>query len=252
MDTLGDPYCPPRNSDETWIENGLHYRNTIPDEAELLLATQSGALDLRDYQQWVEFGWKTPIGSLESSARLAKKMNEEMSELMLAQLEHEQSPSEITSEHVLEEAGDVAWVLTAIASNGGEGITRMTRIARHPGEESQEPFTLNDLILAPIPRCEIPELKSAPLISRLKIEALTYALEGFEHHLIAAQVPLEQPKLATWGAQYADKYPYLMALLHNILSEIGLSLNQAIARNIDKISHRRITNTLDKTDPGRS
>ena len=247
------PYRPPRKSDSTWIEGELYYRDSVPEEAEILQAARDGTLDLRIYQQWVEFGWKTPIGSLDSAARFAKKMNEEITELIDAYLEYTTSPDEITRQHLLEEAGDVAWVLTAIASNGGEGITRMTRLALCPGKENEDSFILNDMVNTPIPPCDdMPELNSAHPLLRLRAETLVYAIEGFKHHLLDARVPLEQYELATWGAQYAYKYPYLIAQLHAVLRELGLSLNEAIAGNISKISDRRIANTLDKSDPGRS
>ena len=38
------PYRPPRKSDSTWIEGELYYRDSVPEEAEILQALQDEAL----------------------------------------------------------------------------------------------------------------------------------------------------------------------------------------------------------------
>lgn len=253
MKTLhGEDYLPPRPWDTPWTDNGLHYRDAIPDEALLLERAMDGTLDLKDYQQWVEAGWKTPFGTQESADRLLDKLQEELVELIKAHKEHQDAPGEATREHLAEEAGDVMWVLTAIASNGGMVISTMAQFALPPGSEARENPTLD--AISQISHGESPVLpdlgQESPLV-RLVMESMDYGLKGQLHNEARVASPMKLHEDNLFGLAYAQHYPHLLAQLGTILKESDLSLRDAVANNIQKLPLRRTTNTLDKTDPGR-
>jgi len=254
MKTLhGEGYLPPRPWDEVTKQGGLYYRDTIPDETKLLERAIDGTLDFRDYQQWVEAGWKTPFCTLESANRLSEKLQEELIELIGAHKEYQDTPNDATGEHLAEEAGDVMWVLTAIASNGGMVVSTMTQSALPPGSEAREKPTLDAIDQvshgdSPV----LPDLESEQPFVRLIMEAMDYGLKGQLHNEAKVTYSLSSTDDNLFGLAYVQHYPHLLAQLGSILSESGLSLRDAAANNIRKLRLRRISNTIDKTDPGRA
>lgn len=109
-------YTVPRERD------GLFYRSDLPidyDELGKRLIEYPYEASIQDYQYWTEAGWKTPQGSYDSVDRLANKIVEEQSELAKAMYEADRANDDnlpLAREHILEEAGDVLWVTTSLAS----------------------------------------------------------------------------------------------------------------------------------------
>lgn len=100
---------------EPRVRDGLFYRSDLEMDLGQLainLIEHPFEASVQDYQYWSEAGWKTPHGSYDSVERFANKLVEEQAELTLAVFEDLRT----TRDHVLEEAGDVLWVTTALAS----------------------------------------------------------------------------------------------------------------------------------------
>lgn len=253
MNTLhGDGYLPPRPWDTPHEAKGLHYRDTITDEKTLIAAAKDGTLDLNDYQRWVEYGWKTPFRSLESAERFGFKLVEELKEFSDAYELYSKDPREETRQALTTEAGDIAWILTAVSSNAGAVAATATQTALPPYHNDQSNPSIGTLGTIPIRQSDqFPATNTVALITRLKAEALSYGTRHLIHHVHAPLGSLELHDFANIGMSYAMEYPHLMTLLDRILFDCGTSIRDAVADNIAKISHRRITNTLDKTDPGR-
>ena len=103
-------------------------------------SSQSGLLPLSTYQDWVELDWKTPHGSYDSAKRFGDKLfQEEMMTEASPELEAF-NPSLYTSNsgdtsNLQGELGDILWLTTALASNGGVDISEAVRKELHAHDE---------------------------------------------------------------------------------------------------------------------
>lgn len=116
---LLDTMHPPQEID------GLYYRTDfLSDETTVnRLITNPSTCQLKDYQAWVEIGWKTPQGTTVAVERFGDKLLEEQQELLeaLKELENSEDPEGAKSK-VISELGDVLWTAVAIGSNSSADL----------------------------------------------------------------------------------------------------------------------------------
>jgi len=104
------------------LRNGLYYRTRVfPELVTLVDACQRGQmsydeLPLDALQSWNETGWKEPHVSHEAVVRFGAKITEEATEVIDAADEYFETQD---SAHLVEELGDYQWTATALIGNAG-------------------------------------------------------------------------------------------------------------------------------------
>lgn len=137
-----DLHIGPRRRDELSYFDGKFYQPDTPDETQRRRNVVAPYLDapldantpfhpgymtLDTYQDWVELDWKVPHGSYDAVERFGAKLWEEgwdeaVEEIHAACDAYQNGESVPNREHLVEELGDVYWVVTALASNAGVSI----------------------------------------------------------------------------------------------------------------------------------
>lgn len=107
-------------------DNGMHSRRDV-DQAflaatELLLLENPAVVGLSHWQLWGQGSWKKPHGSYEAAERFGGKLREEYDELF-ANLPTSSTPINPEDKRkICDEAGDVAWCVIGLVSNGSGNI----------------------------------------------------------------------------------------------------------------------------------
>ena len=97
-------------------EHGLYYRADVDvaEYQERLLGDDAATIE--DYQYWVDDAWKEKHGTPDAALRFGDKIIEEHKEFREAIETHRDQATNNSIEHTVEEAGDLLWCATALAS----------------------------------------------------------------------------------------------------------------------------------------
>ncbi len=104
-------------------DDGLYSRQEIDDaflaKIDQTMTITPESLTMQDWLLWLQHAWKAEHGTAEAAKRFGAKLVEEYDELSKALRTHLFSPTELTREEAISEAGDVLWCLGAAVTNAG-------------------------------------------------------------------------------------------------------------------------------------
>jgi NTP pyrophosphatase (non-canonical NTP hydrolase) len=239
-----------------------------------------GSLTVDAYQMWNEFGWKRPHATFQAADRFAGKLREEHAEVDDALEEYYDT---LDPTHLVEELGDFAWVATGVANNGGavigDGLKRrayeyamgtrqyINGIASYPEwydaagalAIKKGPVTLGDIddlldagfVPQPSPTYNI--LEDEP------VSAIGYVFDLQMYGAAMRSLNAQQYPYGEDGRSDRTTYEQAAQRLGNAAAEIyfrvayiakyaGKDLTTVMATNVDKISDRVATGSVDRTD----